>query len=282
MSEAPAAIYIRFDDGFLPFARACLNSLRANWPHHPRVLADYHGADADALDLVASVGAEIAPNTEPPDFVRHLPATRAGAAALDRLSLWRRVYDGYGTILHLDADTLILAPLDHLLSRAAPFFVANHESSPEARVFVPGAAGDAELQRKLDEDGLSWPGGIDDMVNAGVFTVPPAWRSRAELARLARLAERYGRWLAFGDQSLLCLWLRAIGCAPSLDLSANFQSPMVSHPGVARQLSAVKVLHFTSGRKPCTDAFATWDRVAPARAELEALYIQYRDMGLGQ
>ena len=36
----PLAIYIRFDDGFLPYARACLNSLRLNYPAHPTIIVD--------------------------------------------------------------------------------------------------------------------------------------------------------------------------------------------------------------------------------------------------
>ena len=108
MPSDPHAIYLRFDDAFLPFAKACLNSLRVNYPDHPQVLVDYVEEDQAMLSLLEAIGARRLPPEPPPEFVRHLHRDRAGHAVGDRFKLFRSGFKPYDTILHLDADMLIL------------------------------------------------------------------------------------------------------------------------------------------------------------------------------
>ncbi|MEO0917180.1 MAG: hypothetical protein AAFY31_09405, partial [Pseudomonadota bacterium] len=209
------AIYLKFDDGFLPYARACLNSLRVNFPAHPQILADYHGDDSDMYRLLAAMSVELLPPERPPAFMQHVRLARVGDAISDRFRLFRSGLNQYQTILHLDADVLVLRPLDDLFDRPAPFFVANHEPDPAVRIFLPAAL--PQLRALLREDGLPVPDGPDDMANGGLFTLPRAVRTPQTLAHLARLAARYGKWFAYADQSLLSLWLLARGERPTLD-----------------------------------------------------------------
>ncbi len=270
------AIYIRFDDGFLPYARACLNSLRLNYPEHPTLIVDYPGSDPDVLAALDAFGAERLPAGKPPEFSRFLHRQRGGGAVFDRLKLWQRPFDRFETILHLDADMLVLAPLDDLFGHGSPYFVANHEATQGVRVFA--APTDEAIPRLLEKDGISMPSDPDDMANAGLFALPKRFRSRENLALLARLAERYGRFFAFADQSLLSLWLRASGLRPTLNFGDNFQTPFLTDPTVGVGLDEVRVLHFSSHRKPGSRAFDTWERVGEDRARVLELFQTYRDM----
>lgn len=278
MQTDPHAIYMRFDDGFLPFARACLNSLRCNYPAHPHLIVDYRGEDEGMHRFLGAMSAEILPPDAPPEFMRHVKLARVGDVIADRFRLFRSGFNRFETILHLDADMLVLKPLHDLFDRPAPFFVANHEPSPSVRVFTPAAL--PRLRAQLEADGLPVPAGQDDMVNAGLFTLPRAVRTPQTLAKLANLAARYGRWFAYADQSLLSLWLLSRGERPTLDFADNFQTPFFTDADVNVSFDDIRVLHFTSARKPGTRAFDRWDRVGPRRERLIETFEHYRDLPL--
>jgi lipopolysaccharide biosynthesis glycosyltransferase len=193
-----------------------------------------------------------------------------------RFRLWRRAFRDHDTILHLDADTLVLAPLDPLFERPEPFIVANHEPSPEIRIFRPEHRRTAELQARLRQDGITYPGHPDDMGNAGVFTLPRAFRSREHLATLASFAQRYGAYLAYADQSLVSLWLRSLGIRPTSEFAYNFQTPFFTASDVAVPREDIRILHFSSDRKPGTRAFEQWNRVGEAREWLVDLFEEYK------
>lgn len=272
------AIYLCFDDAFFPFARACLNSLRRNYPGHPPLLVDYLGADEAVCAFLDARGATLVDPAPPPAFVTRLGARTVRSPVLERFKLWRSGFRGYDTILHFDADMLVLGPLDDLLERRQPFFVANHEADERVRVFDPRHRGSKTLHALLAEDGLGFPEGMDDMVNAAVFTLPRAFRGREQMAALSRLAARYGQYLAFADQSLLSLWLLHLGLRPAREFRYNYQTPFLTDPSVPTAFEDVRVLHFSSHRKPGTAAFAGWERVGPRREELLRMFEGYRDM----
>ena len=280
MSSSPHAIYLRFDDGFLPFAKACLNSLRANDPHHAQLIVDYDGVDPGMLALLDVMMARRLPKDPPPEFVRFLNRERAGHAVADRFKLFRSGFNEFDTIIHLDADMLVLKPLGDLLSKPEPYFVANHEAAPEVRIFDPRHARSRDLLDRLAEDRLPFPGQADDMANAGLFTLPRSVRTPRTIADLARLAKRYGRYFAFADQSLLSLWYLANGHRPSLTFADNFQTPFFTDPTINVPFDDIRVLHFSSARKPGTIAFDRWSRVGPERERLLKVFRHYRDLAL--
>ena len=266
---------MRFDDGFALYARACLNSIKENYPNHPQLIIDYSGNDRRLTDTLVAMRARILPPEPPPEYTRHLKKGRVGQPVFDRFRLWRSAFRSFDTILHLDADTLVLHPLDDLFEKPHPFFVANHEASAGVQVFDPVHDDNDQLTRMLCEDGLPALNAPDDMVNAGVFTLPSASRTPGNIALLARLARRYGRYLAFADQSLLSLWLAALGQRPSTDFADNFQTPFFTAPDVPVAQKDIRILHFSSHRKPGTHAFETWDRVGPARAWIMQTFERY-------
>ena len=271
------AIYIRFDDGYWAFARACLNSVCRNYPGHPSLIVDYRGSNTEVLLTLGEIEAEVLPAGNPPEFSRFLHRDRGGEAVVDRLKLWQRPFDRFDTILHLDADMLVLAPLDDLFEHPTPYFVANHETTSGVRIFGEELGRSSELDRLLEEDGIAMPSEPDDMVNAGLFTIPRRFRSRENLALLAQLSERYGQYFAFADQSLLSLWLRATGLRPNHNFGDNFQTPFFTDPTAARHMNDIRVLHFSSHRKPGTYAFENWERVGADRERIAKMFEYYRD-----
>lgn len=278
MPDEGHAIYLRFDDAFLPFARACLNSLRKNFPEYPRLIVDYHGEDAGMSALLAAMKAERLDPDPAPEFASFLKDARVGDAVADRFKLFRSGFNRFDTILHLDADMLILKPLDDLFERPDPYFVANHEPTPHVRIFRSPAT--PELLQRLDTDGLPHANGPDDMVNAGLFTLPRSVRTPQTIAKLARLARRYGPFFAFADQSLLSLWHLSEGHRPCLDFADNFQTPFFTDPDIAIDLDDIRVLHFSSVRKPGAFAFDRWERVGPLRPKLIEMFERYRELPL--
>ncbi len=275
MSDLQHAIYLSFDDNFLAYAKACLNSLRDNFPNHPKLIVDYIGEEGEVLEFLATRGAERLPREPLPEYVRHFAGARAGVNTFHRLKLWRRSYDRFDTILHLDADTLVLKPLDDLFEVSVPYFVANFESAPQARLFRPASNDHAGLRHRLSADNLRFPDRSEDMVNAGVFALPRAWRSPQQIATLARLSQKYGGFFAFADQSLLSLWLMKNDVNPTMNFGDNFQTPMFTNPKVETALDDIRVLHFSSGRKPDTPAFGRWERVGPSKEWLLNLWRKY-------
>lgn len=280
MPDRTNAIYLRFDDAFLPFARACLNSIRHNYPEHPSILADYAGEDARMISLLESMKAERLPPEAPPEFVRYLSRKRAPQGVADRFKLWRNRFDRFDTILHLDADTLVLKPLDDLLTQSDPYFVSNHENTPGVRIFHSDHEHCGTLRDRLAEDDLTFPGRPDDMANAGMFVLPRAFRNPQTLAVLANLARRYGEYFAYADQSLLSLWLQTLAIRPSLNYADNYQTPFFTESDATIPLEDVRILHFSSQRKPGTRSFMEWTRVGAVRDDIIAMFEYYRDVDI--
>lgn len=269
------AIYLCFDDHFFPYARACLNSLQQNFPDHPVVLIDYAGDNESVRAFMRQHNTEILSPVESPEFVRYLRPITGSSAVFNRFRLWRSEFADYDTILHLDADTLVLGPLDELFCKDAPYFVSNHEPHDDVQLFSPRYRGDRLLHSLLAADGLSYPDGPDAMINAGVFSVPREFREPREMALLAQIARRYGRYFAYADQSLLSLWILRLGLRPSFDFRYNFQTPFFTDPSAVLPMDQLRILHFSSYRKPGTTAFGLWNRAGQAREQLVELYKSY-------
>lgn len=272
------AIVFFFDDNYYDYFRACINSLKCNFAVHPKLLAGYDGCRKTVIEFLDSHDIErIRPET--PEFgarVRTGPVDNG--IVLRRFALWTDAFSVYDKVLHLDVDTLVLGSLQPLFEQEEFFVVANHEPSPEARVFQPGSNDDPRLRMLLREDGIDFPGHSDDMVNAGVFMIPRRYRNGEERGRLEYLAARYGAYLAYADQSLLSLYCKFRGIRCSTRFEYNYQSPFFTDETMGYALRDLKVVHF-SNHKPGSSGFMEWERLKGWRTRLTDLYLHYREMG---
>ena len=276
------AILLIFDDRFADYARACINSIAINYPHHPPLLVRYAGQDKAMHGFLDAHDARRFdwPDQTPASLAR-LPAGPVGNPIVyDRIRLWSELFPEIEQLLLLDADTLVLRPLDTLFRRRGFFAVSNHEPGRYVRVFHPELADDAVLARKLREDGIHYPAHMDDMLNAGVMVLPRELRSGQTREEMAYLAGRYGEYLNYADQSLISLWSHYRNLPISRDYAFNFQSPFFSDAEIDIDFDDIAVLHFSSHRKPGTQAFMEWERVAGTQERCLSLFHAYRDAGI--
>lgn len=274
------AIVLVFDDAYAAYAIACLNSIYANYPNHPDILAYYPGTDPAVLSVLQRLKAR---------QIRETPAIRSAFASArlgpvgkptiyDRFVIWTDALQDYERILYLDADTLILRPLDELFSKERFFAVANHEPTNYVRIFHPDQYTNPVLLHHLHDDGLDLPVDMDTMINAGVLLAPKSYRSQRHLALLIELTERYGTLLNYADQSLLSLWCLKLGITPSTDYRYNFQSPFFGDPEIKIAFEDIYILHFSSERKPLMAEFHNWNRLGRFAKKCEEIYLDYASL----
>ena len=161
------AISLSVNDGYVWHALRLLRSLRRNWRNHPDVLIQHGGLTSESQALFSGVpGVQLC---LPADTLEGPPINLApGAdtrATYLRLNLWNDVAD-YERILYLDADTIVLKPLDDLMT-ADGFVMFTDHTADTLGMFID--AGNRELQNLLTEDGVTLGA---PMANAGVFVMP--------------------------------------------------------------------------------------------------------------
>lgn len=273
------AVFLTFDDAYWDHARACLNSIRVNYPGYPLLLISYDGTSPAIRRWLSRLRrAELA---SPDRFRLSCEGFPAGPVASEmvyrRYALWGDEFSGLDSILGLDVDTLVLKPLDGLFLHDEFFAVSNHCFYDDVRVFGADRSDNPELMSLLDEDGLSYPSRADDMINAGVFLLPRRRRSRFEQEGLVSLTRRYARWLAYADQSAISLWMHRHRIRASHTYAYNLQARLLRDRGLGLKLSDAAVLHF-SDRKPGDTGFRDWDDLRGYVNVLEDMFHRYRDL----
>lgn len=290
------AIFMVFDDAYEKYTRVCLNSMERNYPDHPTVLAYYDGEDKAFKKYLRSINnLKLIPYEEDTEFVSGLRLHEEinVSKVYHRYKLWTSLYDEYDSIVHLDADTLILRPFDEIFELPTFFITPNHEMWPMVRVFPEGSEQDTDLMNLLQEDELPYPGGIDDMANAGVFMIPKSMRMPHAHNTLVEITERYNKWLQFADQSAISLWCHKLKIPFSPRHEYDFQMPIYRDKndmvpkygdgyGVPAPdsddmsfISNIKILHFSSPRKPGTKDFAEWPEMGSLANIMADMYGRY-------
>lgn len=260
----PNVIFLSFDDRMEVFARACLTSIKRNYPKHPLLMIHYDGCNADTLSflqsrdrvqLVSTADLAEIPAVFPPGPVGHRVVYRKYAA-------WSDLFNGFDKVLYLDVDLLVLRPLDELFASDDFVAVANREFDEDVRIFPRDCWNDAPLLAKLAEDAIPLPTESNHMCNAGVLLVPKRFRTQAQLQRLLDITHRYGHYLQYADQSAISLWCMVNGLELCLKFEYNFQACFFgSDLAHSYSLNTIRVLHFTSSKKPNTLEFMMWPRL---------------------
>jgi lipopolysaccharide biosynthesis glycosyltransferase len=174
---------------------------------------------------------------------------------------WSELFEPYDNVLYLDVDTLVLRPLDEMLSTAEFLIIPDNEIRADARVFQVAEYANSQLLELLHEDGLPLFDQREDMCNAGVFVIPKKFRTNQHLRQLLNIRQRYDRFFAHADQSVISIWCRlnAIRYTPRFDF--NFQQAMLNSDIKGYDENNVYIIHFSTTFKPNTMGIVRWNRI---------------------
>jgi len=270
------AIFIALDDHHWQYFMHCYNSLVDNYPNHPKLLVHYSGWRKERItwlsyreDIKLYLKRDLPKEFSYSWYHEEVPSKMVYYKYL----LWTSGYDEYDNILHLDADTIVLSPLDALFESKEFFVVKNNIPFKEVRVLSDTKSFQETIVQKLNFHGIKYPN-HDDMVNAGVFLIPKAYRNKHYLDSLLKITNDFGPFLVYADQSALSLWCLANNITPSSDYQYNFQMPLFDkffRPRYKKPLDignyfslkkdilkSVKVIHFSGTSKPDRANSSKW------------------------
>ena len=257
-------IYTAVDRNYENYARACFNSLKKNYPDHPMVLVyttDYDNLSDEFIKYINTSHNFYLKKCRQPLEINNLGPVNNDIVYL-KYMLWNsQEFADYDTVLHLDCDTLVLAPLDDIFTDEFLIF-DNDERSKDFSMF------NVE-HMNFDFNNTTVFG------NAGVFSVPKKYRTPIHFDSLNELTRDYEDALLYADQSAINLWCIENRITVSKDVRYNFQPQFFSYSDCEYLLDDVKILHFAA-RKPDTIEFLLWWRVKNGLAPLlHTLYKEY-------
>lgn len=271
------AIVIMFNDGYFRYAKVCIESIKENYPAYPVILAFYDGRNSDILNYLGAVEKlKICPYE--PDYRQSIGLNtdilNFGVVNDYRVYfkyiLWTNHFAAYDKVLHLDADTMVLKPLDHLFSTDEFFIVSNHYDD----IFYNDSFDDGTLQLQLEEDGLTKEH-KDNMANAGVFVIPAKYRTPEYLRSLLEITCKYNRHLKLADQSAISLWCHINRIPVSNQYQYNFQGYF--YTGVLNDFdyTNIHIMHFAAGWKPESPLFQAVHQIATHFLQVHKKYSDY-------
>jgi hypothetical protein len=240
------AILVTVDAEYAGVLRVFLRCLERHYPRHPQVVVCTMGwttgmrvpFDREIQGLRWLDAAALTFPDGPP--IGH-ERTLERRVMYARWAAMTPAFDAYDTVVYLDADTLVLGPLDELFASGRP--LAFEDAYPDRRELVFYDPDRPALRRLLAEDGLAdWT--WETAANAGVLVLPRPYRTMAQLAEGERLAARYDPYLRWGDQSVLNLWLARNGIRPRADVRFNYQARFFLERRERAAYGDARVLHF--------------------------------------
>ena len=249
-----AAVLVTVDARYADPLQLFLGSLHRHYPGHPDVLvctaewsAALHDRFRRLFPFVTWIDvADLEWNTGPP--MKHQEEFNRSVMYARWAALTRR-FDRYDQILYLDADMLVLEPLDALVNSCQ--MMAFEELFPFKTTLVFTDRTDAALQGLLaadDVDDHDW----NIAANAGVIVLPRSVRTAEHLATAQRITRQYAPHLMWGDQSLLNVWMAQYRLGVTHDCRFNYQLRLLleDHRRCC-PFRDVRILHF-NGQRPDT------------------------------
>lgn len=242
------AIFISIDSKFESHWEYFNASLAVNWPDHPDVLVALHDRNGALEEKIRATNrytildSDILKNSKSGPVMKHLEGKVNAEAFYARLILWSDIFQDYDTILHLDVDTLVLAPLDKLI-QSDNFLIA--EDLYEGSNYLFNDHTSDELNKLLSEDGISIPA---RQANAGVFCIPKRYRSKKSFLEIMHLLNRYKDHLRWADQSLINIWMLKNQIPIAESPVWNFQARRFYQTNFP--FNSIKLLHFNGVPDP--------------------------------
>lgn len=237
------AIFISFDDGHYHFAKSFFYSIKANYSDHPLILVNYIGKAKDVINFICQfqdVEMVHLENTYQFD-IGHMPSS----IVYQRFNLWTDQFSGYENILYLDVDTIVLGSLNSIFNKNEFYICSDH--SVGARIF---RREDDVIRLMLDEDNIQIPASVDSMANSGMFLIPKKYRINRHYEKLIVIADKYHKYVAFSDQSIISLWCMSEKIPFQSDYENNCQIRLLYYKDIHIAVDRINILHFSGGAKP--------------------------------
>jgi len=257
------AIYTSITRYYEKYARACFNSLEKNYPNHPIVLVYANNLSEEFMGFVNTLhNFKIIPYVQ--FFTNNAQGPVKNDIIYNKYRLWSNEFDEYDTVLHLDVDTIVLKSLDHYFEHDDFFIITDGLEGYSPYAFSPI---DTQLKNMLSDDHIDFNVDVrTPMGNAGVFTVPKKYRTQEHLNYLIYLTERYEKYLAYADQTVLTLWCYKNKIPITKSYGCNYIPHFSSVQETYRSLENIYLIHFAN-KKPDTINFLLWNYVPSKLAQ---------------
>jgi len=254
------AIFMVTNEKYFVYTKACINSIKDNYPNHPEIIlvCKYTNKDEYFLNYFRNLENVILKTYHYEDL--NLCLNPIGDDIIyQKLFLWNNTFntDYYDNILHLDCDTLVLKPLDYLFKQDQFYIAQNFENLPHISTF--GSKGDDILRVKLNTNNLPKDTNCI-MANAGVFVIPKKYRNINHYNTLLKLGYEFNDYIAYADQSIISLWCHYNNIPIVQDYTFNFQTTFSTLMNKFK-LEDLSIIHF-SGYKPDSDDYNNWNWVS--------------------
>jgi len=229
-------IYMALDRNYERYAKPCLNSLFTNWQNHPDIFLFTNDISDDfkswlngRVKIVSYDNIELNMNLGPVN----------NKIVYTKYNCWNpRIFSNYEHVLHLDCDTVILKPLDHLF-QGESIFIDNNEVLDGIKAF--------KNIKNIK------------MCNAGVFVVAKKHITEEHYSSLIELTKDLDEECLYADQSIISMWCKMNDVAISENVYSNFQPQFINYKNNNYDFDKIEILHFAA-RKPDTIAFNVWWR----------------------
>ncbi len=253
LPEKPSkhAILMTFDQRYLNYGLACLQSMSVHYPDHPDVYVCYEGEHPQDLERIYGFE-RVYPITflDSDQQIEGLDYGLVGSKQVYmRFYAWSHVFDVYEKVMYLDADCLVLHPLDHMFQETDFYILADlMTKAADCWVFKLEYANDMQFQLLLKEDGFVYEDLQYTMCNAGVFVVPKKYRTPGYAEELWEIARKYNHYLKLGDQSVISIWCAKHGIQGKHRFEDNLQTAGLFY--FNQDLEIGDIRGYSSGKTP--------------------------------
>lgn len=257
---------------YVKYAIAFLNSIKINYPNHPKILFHY-------LDSLSPENVKIIEKYKDVEIIKvKLEEEELGYGwdkdenprwhdTYVKLRCFSENYSQYDKLLYLDIDTLVLKPLEELFN-FNEFIIVN-----DCGVLNFFRTEEVEkIKDKIKEDGLNTY--FPRTGNAGCFLVPKKYRTKFNHNQIIYLLNRYRKELMVADQSLINMWMAKNSIESKDWYKFNCQIRMLTNTECNIKLQDVHLLHY-SNLKADSPMFFQWDAIIPYNKELYDLFYHY-------
>ena len=236
------AIFISADRKFFEILKICLSSIQRYYPQHPEIIVchtDFLWSDQQMLQETCTniifISNTLSQNEIWP-IMSHLTDVDP-RVFYARFMLWKeKIFTPYDTILHLDADILVLQDLSALFEEDE-FFMVQEAYKWNDQIFKN--FDDFDLKQKLYENNIS----VKNIAgNAGVFLLPKKCRTQKHYQELMNILFVYQNDIKWADQSVINIWAYKYNFKLSENYDYNFQHRILIDGNMT--MDQIKIVHF--------------------------------------